>query len=60
MAKSLIKPSRRGLLHKKLGVAAGTKIPASKLAAADARAKRTGNTKLEKEVTFAKNFGHKK
>ncbi len=56
----MIKPSRRGLLHKKLGVPADKKIPASKLAAADARAKRTGNTKLEKEVTFAKNFGKRK
>lgn len=59
MGKSLIKPSRRGLLHKKLNVPQGQPIPANKLAAAAKRAKATGDTALSKEVTFAKNFGRK-
>lgn len=49
-----IKPSHKGLLHKKLGVPAGQKISPKKLAAAGARAKKTGNTALAKEVGFAK------
>lgn len=44
-----------GALHRDLGVAQGAKIPAGKLAAAGARAKRTGNTKLERRVQFAEN-----
>jgi hypothetical protein len=44
-----------GALHKQLGVASGNKIPASKLSAAKARAKRTGNTQLMRRVTFAQN-----
>ena len=44
-----------GALHKQLGVAAGDKIPASKLSAAKSRAKRTGNTQLMRRVTFAQN-----
>jgi hypothetical protein len=59
MAKPLIKPSHRGLLHKELGVKQDRKIGAAKLNAAEARAKRTHNTALEKRVVFAKNFGHK-
>lgn len=55
-----IKPSHRGLLHKKLGVPQGDKIPRGKLAAAKKRAKRTHDTALMKEVTFAQNFGKKK
>ena len=56
-----IKPSRRGLLHKKLGIPAKEKIPAATLAKAGARAKRTGDTALAKEVGFAratKKFKH--
>ena len=56
----MIKPSHRGELHRELGVPVGTKIGASKLASTKARAKRTGNSKLMKQVTFAQNFGHKK
>jgi len=59
MAKSLIKPSHKGLLHKELGVKEGQKIGAKKLAAAKAKAERTHNTTLEKRVVFAQNFGHK-
>lgn len=46
-----IKPSRRGLLHKKLGVPQGEKIPASKVAAA----KKSSSPALRKEATFAQN-----
>lgn len=55
--KPLIKPSHKGLLHKELGVPQGQKIPASRLNAAAAKAKSTGNAKLAKQVNFAKNFG---
>lgn len=58
--KPMIKPSHRGLLHKKLGVPQGKKIGPAKLAAAKAKAKKTHNTKLMKEVTFAQNFGKMK
>jgi len=54
-----IKPQNRGLLHRKLGVPEGEKIPEGKIDAAKARAKRTGNTTLMKETTFAQNFGGK-
>lgn len=53
---SLIKPSRRGLLHKKLGVPQDERIPESKIA----KAKRSKSPALRKEATFAQNFGHKK
>lgn len=46
----LIKPSRRGLLHKKLDVPMGQKIPAEKIAAAV----RSGSPSLRKEAEFAK------
>lgn len=46
-----IKPSRRGLLHSKLGVPQGDKIPASKLA----KAKRSSSPALRKEANFAQN-----
>ncbi len=54
---SLIKPSRRGLLHKELGVPMGQKIPAEVLRAADAHAKKEHNDKMLKQINFAKNFG---
>ncbi len=55
MAKPIrIKPSRRGLLHKKLGVPLGTKIPAAKIA----KAKKSSSPALRKEAVFAQNFGH--
>lgn len=44
-----------GLLHKKLGVPQGQKIPASKLAAA----KNSKSAATRKEANFAINFGHK-
>lgn len=50
-----IKPSHKGLLHKKLGVPQGEKIPQAKIAAA----KRSSSPALRKEATFAENFGHK-
>lgn len=47
-----IKPSHRGLLHKKLGIPQGEKIPKSDLVV------HPGDpTALVKEKTFAKNFG---
>lgn len=46
-----IKPSRRGLLHEKLGVPQGQKIPAAKLA----QAKQSKSPALRKEATFAQN-----
>jgi hypothetical protein len=46
-----IKPSHKGLLHQKLGVPQGQKIPAPKLAAA----KRSTSPSLRKEATFAQN-----
>lgn len=54
-ASPMIKPSRRGLLHKKLGVPQGEKIPASKVSAA----KNSSSPALRKEATFAQNFGGK-
>lgn len=46
-----IKPSHKGLLHKKLGVPQGQKIPADKLAAAS----KSKSPALRKEANFAKN-----
>lgn len=52
---SLIKPSRRGLLHKKLGVPQGKKIPGKKITAA----LHSKSPSLRKEANFARNFGHR-
>jgi hypothetical protein len=49
-----IKPSHKGLLHKKLGVPQGQKIPASKLA----KALHSKSASERKEANFARNFGH--
>lgn len=46
-----IKPSRRGLLHKKLGIKQGQKIPISRLMAA----KHSESPALRKEANFAVN-----
>lgn len=46
-----IKPSHKGLLHKKLGVPQGEKIPAAKLNAA----KKSNSPALRKEANFATN-----
>lgn len=51
-----IKPSHRGLLHEKLGVPKGEKIPEAKIN----KAKKSSSPALRKEATFAKNFGGKK
>ena len=60
MKKVLIKATNKGLLHKKMGVPASKKIGTSALATEKAKAKKTGDKKLMKEVVFAQNFGHKK
>jgi hypothetical protein len=54
--KSMERRGTVGSLHRALNVPEGEKIGASKLASAKARAKRTGNTKLMKKVTFAQNI----
>lgn len=54
---ALIKPSHKGLLHKRLGVPQGQKIPKSKIRADLAKAKRTGNVSAERQDLFALNFG---
>lgn len=45
-----IKPDNKGLLHKKLGIAKGTKIPRKKLAVNP-----NDSAKLKKEKVFAQN-----
>jgi hypothetical protein len=52
-AKVHIKASHRGLLHRKLGIPEGTKIPMARLTAA----KHSQSPALRKEANFAKNFG---
>ena len=47
-----IKKSHRGLLHKKLGIPQGEKIPLSKLMSA----KNSPSPSMRKEATFATNF----
>lgn len=49
----LIKPSRKGLLHKKLGIPQGKKIPKKALN----KALKSKSSALRKEANFAKNFG---
>lgn len=51
MSKIMIKPSRKGLLHKKLGVAQAKKIPLDKLESA----LKSKSPSLRKEANFAKN-----
>lgn len=46
-----IKPSHKGLLHKKLGVKQGDKIPASKIVSA----KNSSSPATRKQATFAAN-----
>ena len=58
-----IKPSHKGMLHKKMGVPEGKKISGSDLNKAKASAKASGDTKTLKEVVFAQNakkWHHKK
>jgi hypothetical protein len=49
-----IKPENKGKLHKALGVAQGSKIPAGKIA----KAKKSESPALRKEATFAQNARH--
>ena len=49
-----IKPSHKGLLHKELGVASGSPIPAKKLAKAAA----SSNPAERKRAVFAENAKH--
>jgi hypothetical protein len=49
-----IKPSHKGLLHKNLHVAAGSKIPAGKLA----KAKHSSDPAVRKRAVFAENAKH--
>jgi hypothetical protein len=49
-----IKPSHKGLLHEKLGVAQGKHIPASKIE----RAEHSSSPALRKEAQFAENASH--
>ncbi len=51
-----IKPSHRGLLHRKLGVPQGQRIPGAKITAA----LHSSSPALRKEANFARNFGHGK
>lgn len=50
-----IQPSHKGLLHKAMGVPEGKKLSIGDIMATKAKAKRTGNTKLEKQATYAAN-----
>ena len=50
-----INPANKGLLHEKLGIGKDKKISMGTLMAAKSRAKRSGDTKLEREATFASN-----
>jgi len=50
-----IKKAHKGLLHKKLGVSQGTKIPASKID----KALKSKSPSLRKEANFARNFGRR-
>ncbi len=52
--KKMEQKGTKGALHRQLGVPEDQPIPKAKLAAAGARAKRTGNTKLARRVGFAK------
>ena len=51
MAKPIIKPSHKGLLHKDLGVPKGKKIPEKKLE----KAKKNASPAEKKRIVFAEN-----
>lgn len=53
-----INPANKGLLHKKMGIGQGKKISEGALESEKAKAKASGNTKLEREVVFAENAKH--
>lgn len=50
-----IQSSHRGLLHKAMGVPQGKKLTIGDIMATKAKAKRTGDSKLEKQATYAAN-----
>lgn len=50
-----IKSSHVGMLHEAMGVPKGKKIGIGDLMKTKARAKSTGNVKLEREAVFAQN-----
>lgn len=52
----MIKPSHIGLLHESLGIDPKRKIGMAELMRTKNRAKKTGNTKEEREATFALNM----
>ena len=54
-AKIDIDPAHKGLLHKQMGIKKDKPISTGSLESEKATAERTGNTKLEKRVTFALN-----
>lgn len=56
MAKPMIKPSHRGLLHKDTGTPMGQKIPQAKIE----KALHSSSSAVRKRANFARNFGHKK
>ncbi len=64
MAKNWIKDAikKPGALHKELGVKPGQKIPAKKMEKAEKKAKKTDNTKMERQLSLAKTLKkmHKK
>jgi len=49
---------KHNALHNELHIKPGKKIPVSELEKKKASAKKSGNTKLEKRVTFALNARH--
>jgi len=51
MAKPMIKPSHKGLLHKDLGVPKGEKIPVKKME----KAKKNASPAEKKRIVFAEN-----
>lgn len=50
-----IKKSHQGLLHEKMGVPKGEKIPAAKIEAKKAAAEKRGDAATVKQTTFALN-----
>lgn len=54
-AKIEINPANKGKLHAEMGVKKDKPISTSALESEKSKAERTGNTKLEKRVTFALN-----
>ena len=50
-----INPNNKGLLHKKMGISQGQGISNASLEEEKTKAKKSGNTKLEREVVFAEN-----